>query len=306
MVASAYLRKEIKGGVAAKSLAAGINDTATSITISDATGWPDGATNPFVIAIDRGGTEELVLCASRSGTTITVYTDGRGYGNTTAASHLAGVEVAHVIDPGTIDQANRLANILTAISQVIGFNGTNPVALTGSTDGHALQVNSGEATGLIFDRLIAMLAQASAPSVTGNARIWYDTTLDVARFSDGSTWLFDLPLLVFADITARKSGLASPVAGQVCVLGGKILERYNGTQFKTIGVPAFANATARDAYYADATVGLYDGAKAKTEDDYAEWEYRQDEWIRRNAKITVSATAPASPHDGDIWLQPVS
>ena len=67
----------------------------------------------------------------------------------------------------------------------------------------------------------------------------------------------------------------------------------------------FADDTARDAFYADSTVDLYDGAKAKTEDDYVEWEYRQDEWIRRNPKITVSASAPSSPHDGDIWLQPV-
>lgn len=306
MPAPAYLRKEIKGGVAATTLAGGISNSATSITITDATGWPDGASNPFVVAIDRGGSEELVLIESRSGTTLTVYSDGRGYDNTTAAAHNAGVAIEHVADAGTIDQANRLANLLTAVKQIIGFNGTNPTAVTGVTDGHVLQVKGSEATGLTFDRLVDIIVQSSAPSVTGTARHWYDTTLDVLRTSDGTSWLFDLPLLVFANIAARKSGLATPVAGQLCLIGGDIVEYYDGSQFKTIGTPEFADDTARDAYYGDATVGLYDGAKAKTLDDYAEWEYRQDEWIRRNAKITVSSSAPASPHDGDLWFQPVT
>lgn len=310
MPAPAYIRKRIAGGVPATTLAGGINNTATSITITDATGWPDGAGDPFVVAIDRGGNEELVLIASRSGTTLTVYTDGRGYDDTTAVSHLAGVSIAHVADAGTLDQANRLANILTTLGDIIASNGTNPVRLgVQGTDGYVLQEDSGEATGLIFGRLVDIIVQASAPSVTGNARHWYDTTLDVLRTSDGASWLFDLPVLEFATIAARKSALSSPVAGQVCRLGGSttnLVEVYDGAQFKTIGVPEFADDTARDAYYGDATVGLYDGAMAKTLDDYAVWEYRQDEWIRRNFKVTVSASAPSSPHAGDFWAQPVS
>ena len=306
-MADAYQRKEIKGGVPPTTLAGTINDTATSISIADATGWPDGASNPFVIAIDRGGTEELVLCESRSGTTLTVITAGRGYDETTAATHQAGVTVEHVLDAGTIDQANRLANLMTTKGDVIASNGTNPVRLgVAGTDGFVLQEKASEATGLVFDRLVALLIAASAPSVTGAQRIWLDTTLDRIRISDGTSWLFDNDMFVFATIAARKSGLSSPVAGQVCVLGGKILEYYDGSQFKTIGVPSFADDTARDAYYADATVGLYDGAMAKTEDDYAVWEYRQDEWILRNPKITVSANAPSDPHNGDVWWQPVS
>ena len=37
---------------------------------------------------------------------------------------------------------------------------------------------------------------------------------------------------------------------------------------------------------------------------HAEYQYREDEWILINRKFTTSASAPASPHDGDIWLQP--
>lgn len=307
MPAPAYLRKRYQGGTPATTIVGGLTPTDTTITIDDATGWPaEGPGDPFVVALDRAGNEELVLIASRSGTTLTVYADGRGYDNTTAVTHNSGVSIAHVADAGTLDQANRLANLMTAVSQIVGHNGVNPVAVSGSTDGHVLHVDSGEASGLGFERLVAVLVQASAPSVSGNQRLWYDTALDVLRVSNGASWLFDVPLLVFANIAARKAAVSSPVAGQVCVLGGTVLEHYDGSQFRTIGVPEFADDTARDAYYADATVGLYDGAAAKTLDDSAVWEYRDDEWIRRNPKITVSANAPSSPHNGDLWLQPVS
>lgn len=304
MPAAAYLRKEYKGGVAGTTLAGSISDSDTSISITDATGWPDGSSNPFVVAIDRGGTEELILIASRSGTTLTVYTDGRGYDNTTAAAHSSGVTIDHVADAGAIDQANRLANLLTAVSQIIGFNGTNPTAVTGSTDQHVLQVDSGAATGLSFGRLITLLAQASAPSVTGIQRIWHDTTLDRHRISDGTSWLFDLDMFVFASVTARKAALTSPSQGQMCQIGGDIIEYFDGSLWYSVGVARFTNTTTRDAYYADATVALYDGALAKTTTDGKLFEYRVDEWILVNRKITISASAPSDPHDDDIWLQP--
>lgn len=77
-------------GAAKKTeLASSITGADPSFTIVDATGWPDGSTGKWVVVIDPGATtEEKILCASRSGTTVTV--DTRGYDGTAAVSHASG------------------------------------------------------------------------------------------------------------------------------------------------------------------------------------------------------------------------
>lgn len=84
----------------ANDLATTLNGTitsgATTLVVADATGMP--STGNFRIRIDS----ELMLCTSRSGTTLTVT---RGVESTTAAAHTTGATVTLVLTNAGIDQA---------------------------------------------------------------------------------------------------------------------------------------------------------------------------------------------------------
>ena len=303
MAAGSYVRKEIVGGAPQTTLTAGISDVATTISIASATGWPDGASYPFVVAIDLGqATEEKVLCLSRTGTTITVTT--RGYDDTTGVAHSLGATIDHVLDASTVDQANRLANQLTTKGDIFASNGTNPVRRgVSGTDGFVLQELASEADGLTFARLVTILSQASAPNVAGYVRLWFDETTDLIRASDGSSWLIPANMPVVADGTARDTLLGgSPANGSACWRTDLLcVERRVAGAWRADGTPRFTNSTARDAYF----TAPYDGARAYLTGDSSEWLYRSNEWIRASVKITQSATQPTSPQTGDLWLQPV-
>lgn len=70
------------------------------------TGWPTSG-NPFVVIVGRGGpTEEKILCASRSGATLMVATNGRGYDGTAQQAHAPGEPLILYIAAVEIDQLN--------------------------------------------------------------------------------------------------------------------------------------------------------------------------------------------------------
>lgn len=301
----AYERKDIRGNAAATTLSNPIDDDDETIVIADATNWPGDNSLPFVISIARGtALEETVLCESRSGTTITVRAStGRGHDGTTAYAHSAGVAVEHVADAETIDQVNRLANLLTTKGDIFAHNGTNPVRLgSGSTDGFVFQRKDSEATGLVCDRLVTLLAQAGAPAVAGYVRLWFDTTNRLLRASDGSSWQVPTQLPTFASSAARDALFSSPVAGNACWrsdLG--FPEIYTGTKWAPLGVPSFASNSARNAYYSSPA----DGDQAYVTGDHMLYVYRNNEWVLISNKTVVSASLPANLLDGDLWLQPV-
>lgn len=92
--------------VLTSSMTAGSPAAGQTFTIESGTGYPTGSVGNFVLAIDRGtASEEKILCSSRSGTTVTVAPDGRGWDGTTAVSHGGGVTtgtVLHVIDAASL------------------------------------------------------------------------------------------------------------------------------------------------------------------------------------------------------------
>lgn len=101
-------RKEFSGGAQDLTLATALSATGLTIVVSgDLTTWPTGV-HPFVIDIDE---TEKVLVTSRSGSVMTVAsTSDRGYDNTTGVSHLVGAVVRHVLDAGTVEEANAHVN----------------------------------------------------------------------------------------------------------------------------------------------------------------------------------------------------
>jgi hypothetical protein len=99
--------REYAGAAKRTALSGDITDASTNITVADATGYPTGATAPFVIAFSLGqAVEEKVLIASRSGNTLTVAAGGRGFDGTTAAAHSAGATVDHVLVAIDIRETN--------------------------------------------------------------------------------------------------------------------------------------------------------------------------------------------------------
>lgn len=106
-------RRDYEGNSVPAALSGGINGTDLSISISVATGWPAGGGNgKFFITINRGlSTEERILVASRSGTTLTVSGLGdRGVDGTTIHSHSAGSVVEHTFSGVDGDEANAHVN----------------------------------------------------------------------------------------------------------------------------------------------------------------------------------------------------
>lgn len=84
--------------------AIGAQDQTLSGTVL--TGWPVSG-NPFVVVVGRGGpTEEKILCQSRSGGTLMVATNGRGYDGTAQQAHAAGEPMILYIAAVEIDQLN--------------------------------------------------------------------------------------------------------------------------------------------------------------------------------------------------------
>lgn len=102
-------RREYSGNAKPTTLNGGITAAATSIAVADGTGYPTGATGPFVVTIAAGtAAEEKVLVASRSGTTLTV--SARGWDGTTASAHDNSVSVAHTFSATDADEMNAFVN----------------------------------------------------------------------------------------------------------------------------------------------------------------------------------------------------
>jgi len=107
--------KEFAGAAAATRLAGSLaSGTTTSFAVLTGGGstYPNGATAPFVVVIDRATSlEEKILVATRSGDTFTGLT--RGYDGTSAQAHSAQATVEHVIDAATLTEVNAHVNTTT-------------------------------------------------------------------------------------------------------------------------------------------------------------------------------------------------
>jgi hypothetical protein len=110
---TSWIRRQfIDNASAIDYIPAGLSSGATSFTAHDGTTFPDGSVGPFIITVDQGlSTEEKILIASRSGSSFTVASSGRGYGTggASASTHAANCSFLHTIDAQDLDEANQVA-----------------------------------------------------------------------------------------------------------------------------------------------------------------------------------------------------
>jgi len=110
------VRREYQGGARPAQLTVDLGGSTANLTIQcdDLTGWPTGV-RPFYVVIDRTKpNEEKILCSSRSGNTITVFTDGinngRAADGTSITSHSANAIIEHVFTATDANDANAFVN----------------------------------------------------------------------------------------------------------------------------------------------------------------------------------------------------
>jgi hypothetical protein len=109
-------RREFVGAAVKTSLSSNVLSTSTSIDVDNGSNFPTGASNPFVISINRGtATEEKILCSIRS-TANTFEVIERGYDGTTASAHAIGDFVEHVLDSTVIQDMNTVTNDTSIIA----------------------------------------------------------------------------------------------------------------------------------------------------------------------------------------------
>lgn len=107
-------RREYAGASVETTLSGSIIDSSTSIGIASASGWPTGSVGPWFVVIDEGqSTEEHVKILSRSGTTLTVATSGRGADGTSAVGHALGATIRCVFTANDADLLNKHAADVT-------------------------------------------------------------------------------------------------------------------------------------------------------------------------------------------------
>lgn len=174
-------RREYKGAAKATTLSAQIvNGSDTSFTITDATGWPTGATGKFVVTINAGQSdEEKILCTSRTGTTVTV--DTRGYDSTTAAGHASGATATHTYSAVDADEANAHTAASTGVHGVAG-------SVVGTSDSQTLTNKTLTAPSISNPALSGTTTGLSATSATLDAASTHGGVSGTSLAADRTAW----------------------------------------------------------------------------------------------------------------------
>lgn len=127
-------RRQYAGGAKETTTTGSVASSgAVSITIADATGWPDASVGPFAVVIDPGtASEEKVLVTARVGLTLTVTAPNRGYDGTSAIAHSSGAAIYHTFTAVDFDEANEHINDTSAAhaASAISFAPVGTVAAT--------------------------------------------------------------------------------------------------------------------------------------------------------------------------------
>lgn len=192
-----YILKDFDGGAQKTTLTAGMNNSATSFSVTDGSTFPAGS-NPFVVVVDRGlATEEKILISSRVGNSFNVLE--RAYDGSSAQSHSLGAVVEHILDAYTIEQANRYVNLQTAKGDLVVHDGTTTQKIGTGSNSTVLVADSAQSTGVKW-------AQIEAASISSGA---------IAAIADQVESLIT-PSGIPAGVITQYAGPSAPTGWLLC------------------------------------------------------------------------------------------
>jgi hypothetical protein len=286
-----YTRKDYAGGAADTTLNTGISNADTTITLAAATGWPSGTNGPFVIVINPGtSSEEKVLIQSRSGTSLTVATSGRGYDGTTAASHSVGATVRHSISAVDFDEANywvtELAAAATAANDLIIADGNDSLSrIAKGSNSTVLAVDSG---GTLGYTTVTSAMITDATIATGDLA---DGAVTSAKIADGTIVAGDL---------ASNSVTTAKIADDA-VTSAKILDG-------TIATGDLADGSVTDAKLRDSAALTVIGRSANSTGDPADIAAGTDGHVLRRSGTSLGfgTVATAGIADDAVTIAKIS
>ena len=291
----AYARRDIRGGAIPTTLASGITSGDTSFTLAASTGWPDGSAGDFFVVLDRGlAAEEKVRCASRSGTSVTVQTSGRGADGTSAAAHSSGAAAEHCVTAVDLDEANytvtKTVGKVTTSGDLLVGDAANSLARLGvgttgyplvagaSTPAYAQLGTAGIADDAITAPKIAVDAVGAAEiaaSAVGTTEL-ADDSVTSAKIVAGTIATSDIADSAITSAKIADGTIVTADLADSSVTSAKIVDA-------TIATGDLADSAVTSAKIADGTIVLADLAAA----------------IR---PITLATSAPGSPTAGDFWF----
>ncbi len=181
-------RRYYSSTAVATTLSASANNSTTSITVTALSGFP--VSTPWTAILDPDtASEEVVTVTNVSGTTLTVT---RGVDGTSAVSHNSGAVFRHGVSARDFDEANSHVNdtttdvhsqyvtkaLVDAKGDLVTATADNtPARLAVGTNGHRLEVASGESTGLKWAPDPVVLAVAVSDETTaittGTAKVTF-------------------------------------------------------------------------------------------------------------------------------------
>ena len=144
-------RRYYSSTAVATTLSASVNNSATSITVTALSGYPNQF--PFTAIIDPDtASEEVVEVTAAAGLTLTVT---RGVDGTSGVSHNAGAVFRHGVSARDFDEANAFVNgggvlnsLVTTKGDLIVRDTSAPARIGVGTNGHVLTADSGETLGI--------------------------------------------------------------------------------------------------------------------------------------------------------------
>lgn len=251
-MANEWIRKEYSGSAVGTTLNGAIGGAAMNIAVTSGSSLPDGSAGPFVMSINRLGTEEKILCSSRSGNTLVVLQ--RGYDDTAAIPHADLATIEHVYDANSADQSNALASAYTTSgSMAYRGSGLSFIELLAGSNDSVCVVAGGVPTWMTKTNFTTMLFTGT---LAGAALTYGTGVLDVAV--DNST------IEVSSDALRVKAlGISNAQLGTDSVITAKILDgAVTAPKLRqTAGSEAVVTATIRDL---NVTVGKLADAAVET------------------------------------------
>jgi hypothetical protein len=169
--------------LASTTLASGVSDTATSLSVTSASSFPSlGGSDYFYASIGRGSGSEIVKVTALSGTTLTVV---RGQDDTTAISHASGVEFALRVTAASLNDLSTQADTesvsiagdtMTGALTVPALDITGNTTTSGTIDGRDVAADG--------TKLDGIESGATADQTASEIKAAYESNSDTNAFTD--------------------------------------------------------------------------------------------------------------------------